>query len=229
MEGGFSEMKNFTFRTMLTSMVLAMFLVPLYAHHGNQFLSKAMESNTFEVRLGEMAGNKTQNNQVKEFAQMIIRDHTQAIDQMKKLRDARMADSVSSKGQVDTKTTKNTPDVQLTPEHQRTLDKLASLSGADFDREFMDMMVRDHRENIRDFEAHSRAHGNVISSNPQKSTGAGQATTRNKPAAADPKNYSHSELNRDLDTAEFAASMLPTLRQHLDQAEAIQRELQQTK
>jgi predicted outer membrane protein len=229
MEGGFSEMNNFTFRTMLTSMVLAMFLVPLYAHHGNQFLSKAMESNTFEVRLGEMAVNKTQNNQVKEFAQMIVRDHTQAIDQMKKLRDARMADSVSSKGQVDTKTTKNTPDVQLTPEHQRTLDKLASLSGADFDREFMDMMVRDHRENIRDFEAHSRAHGNVISSNPQKSTGAGQATTRNKPAAADPKNYSHSELNRDLDTAEFAASMLPTLRQHLDQAEAIQRELQQTK
>jgi predicted outer membrane protein len=229
MEGGFSDMNNFTFRTMLTSMVLAMFLVPLYAHHGNQFLSKAMESNTFEVRLGEMAVNKTQNNQVKEFAQMIVRDHTQAIDQMKKLRDARMADSVSSKGQVDTKTTKNTPDVQLTPEHQRTLDRLASLSGADFDREFMDMMVRDHRENIRDFEAHSRAHGNVISSNPQKSTGAGQATTRNKPAAADPKNYSHSELNRDLDTAEFAASMLPTLRQHLDQAEAIQRELQQTK
>ena len=222
-------MNNFTFRTMLTSMVLAMFLVPLYAHHGNQFLSKAMESNTFEVRLGEMAVNKTQNNQVKEFAQMIVRDHTQAIDQMKKLRDARMADSVSSKGQVDTKTTKNTPDVQLTSEHQRTLDKLASLSGADFDREFMDMMVRDHRENIRDFEAQSRAHGNVISSNPQKSTGAGQATTRNKPAAADPKNYSHSELNRDLDTAEFAASMLPTLRQHLDQAEAIQRELQQTK
>ena len=222
-------MNNFTFRTMLTSMVLAMFLVPLYAHHGNQFLSKAMESNTFEVRLGEMAVSKTQNNRVKEFAQMIVRDHTQAIDQMKKLRDARMADSVSSKGQVDTKTTKNTPDVQLTPEHQRTLDRLASLSGADFDREFMDMMVRDHRENIRDFEAHSRAHGNVISSNPQKSTGAGQATTRNKPAAADPKNYSHSELNRDLDTAEFAASMLPTLRQHLDQAEAIQRELQQTK
>jgi predicted outer membrane protein len=229
MEGGFSEMNNFTFRTMLTSMVLAVFLVPLYAHHGNQFLSKAMESNTFEVRLGEMAVNKTQNNQVKEFAQMIIRDHTQAIDQMKKLRDARMADSVSSKGQVDTKTTKNTPDVQLTPEDQRTLDRLASLSGVDFDREFMDVMVRDHRQNIRDFEAQSRAHGNVISSNPQKSTGAGQATMRNKPAAADPKNYSHSELNRDLDTAEFAASMLPTLRQHLDQAEAIQRELQQTK
>ena len=222
-------MNNFTFRTVVTSMVLAVFLVPLYAHHGNQFLSKAMESNTFEVRLAEMAVNKTQNNRVKEFAQMIIRDHTQAIDQMKKLRDARMADSVSSKGQVDTKTTKNTPDVQLTPEHQRTMDRLASLSGADFDREFMDVMVRDHRQDIRDLEAQSRAHGNVISSNPQKSTGTGQATTRNKPAAADPKNYSHSELNRDLDTAEFAASMLPMLRQHLDQAEAIQRELQQTK
>ena len=222
-------MNNFTFRTMIISMVLAVFLVPLYAHHGNQFLSKAMESNTFDVRLAEMAVSKTQNDRVKEFAQMIIRDHTQAIDQMKKLRDARMADSVSSKNQVDTKTTKNMPDVQLTPEHQRTLDRLASLSGADFDREFMDVMVREQRQDIRDFEAQSRAHGNVTTSNPQKSNGAGQAPTRNKPAAADQKNYSHSELNRDLDTAEFAASMLPTLRQHLDQAEAIQRELQQTK
>jgi len=219
-------MNNLTFRTTVISMVLAVCMVPLYAHHGNQFLSKAMESNTFEVRLAEMAVNKTQNNRMKDFAQVIVRDHTQAIDQMKKLRDARMADSVSSKGQVDNNnTTKKAPDVQLTPEHQRTLDRLASLSGADFDREFVDVMVRDHRQDIRDFEAQSRAHGNVTTSNPQKSTGAGQAPTRNKPAAADQKNYSHSELNRDLDTAEFAASMLPTLRQHLDQAEAIQKEL----
>jgi len=224
-------MNNFTFRTMVVSMVLAVFLVPLYAHHGNQFLSKAMESNTFEVRLGEMAVNKTQNNQVKEFAQMIVRDHTQALDQMKKLRDARMADSMSSKGQVDTKNPKTPPDVQLTPEHQRAADRLAALSGADFDREFMDMVVRDHRQDIRDFEAQSHAHGNVISSNPpQKTTGSGQPTTmRNKPSVADQKNYSHSELSRDLDTAEFAAAMLPTLRQHLDQAQAIQRQLMQTK
>jgi predicted outer membrane protein len=221
-------MSNFTFRTMIISMVLAVSLIPLYAHHGNQFLSKAMESNMAEVRLAEMAASKTQNEQVKDFAQLIIRDHTQAIDQMKKLRDARMADSVSSKGQADTKPTKNMPDVQLTPEHQRAADRLASLSGMDFDREFMDMMVRDHQQAIRDFEAQSRAHGNVISSNPQKGMGTGQATTRSKPAA-DQKNYSHSELSRDLDTAEFAAAMLPTLRQHLDQAQAIQRQLMQTK
>jgi len=221
-------MNNFTFRTMIISMVLAVSLIPLYAHHGNQFLSKAMESNMAEVRLAEMAASKTQNEQVKDFAQMMIRDHTQAIDQMKKLRDARMADSVSSKGQADTKPTKNMPDVQLTPEHQRAADRLASLSGKDFDREFMDMMVRDHQQAIRDFEAQSRAHGNVISSNPQKSMGTGQATTRSKPTA-DQKNYSHSELSRDLDTAEFAAAMLPTLRQHLNQAQAIQRQLLQTK
>jgi len=218
-------MNKLTFRTMVVSMVLAMFLIPLYAHHGNQFLSKAMQSSIAEVRLAEMAVSKTQNSRIKDFAQMIIQDHTQAIDQMKKLRDARMADSVSSKGELDTKTTKNPPDVQLTPEQQRTAERLASLSGADFDREFMDVTVRNHREDIRDFEAQSRAHGNVVNTSPQKST-SGQAPTHNKPTAADQKNYSHSELSRDLDTAEFAASMLPTLRQHLEQAEAIQRELQ---
>src|SRR5499433_724481 len=139
-------MNKLTFRTMVISMVLALSLIPLYAHHGNQFLSKAMESNMAEVRLAEMAASKTQNSRIKDFAQMIIQDHTQAIDQMKKLRDARMADSVSSKGELDTKTTKNPPDVQLTPEQQRTAERLASLSGADFDREFIDVTVRNHRE-----------------------------------------------------------------------------------
>src|SRR5262249_31598999 len=105
----FRRMNNFNFRTIAISILLAVFLLPLYAHHGNQFHSKAMESSIADVRLDEMAAGKTQNSRVKEFAQMIIRDHTQAIDQMKKLRDARMADSMSSKGQVDTKNPKTPP------------------------------------------------------------------------------------------------------------------------
>src|SRR6185503_13939707 len=35
---------------------------------------------------------------------------------------------------------------------QATKDKLAKLSGADFDREYMDMMVKDHVKDVKEFE-----------------------------------------------------------------------------
>ena len=224
-------MSAFTFRTMVVLMVAAVFLAPLYAHHGTQFLSKAMEMNTAEVQLAEMAVNKTQNPQVKEYAEMLVRDHNKALDEIKQLRDARLADSLSSsKSQVDTKTATTTADIKLTPEHQRTVERLSKLSGPEFDRAFMDVMVREHRMAIKDFEAQTRAHGNTISSTKPKDTTTGQGTTtREKPTAPDQKKYSRSELSLDLDTAQFASAALPMLRQHLQQAEAIQRALPQIK
>ena len=68
-------MNSLSSRLILVSTIGALFLVPLYAHHGNQFLSKAMEINKAEVQLGETAMNKSQNTRVKDFADMIVRDH----------------------------------------------------------------------------------------------------------------------------------------------------------
>ena len=59
-------------RITLVCVIVALFLGPLYAHHGNLFLSKAMETNAAEVRLGQMAVNKTQNPRVKDFGQMVF-------------------------------------------------------------------------------------------------------------------------------------------------------------
>jgi predicted outer membrane protein len=87
-------MKNFTFRTMILSLLLATLLAPLYAHHGTEFLLKAMEMNTVEVRLAETAAGKTQNAKVKDFAQMLVQDHNQTLDEIRQLRDGRLADSI---------------------------------------------------------------------------------------------------------------------------------------
>jgi len=220
-------MKSFTFRTtMIFSLLVMMFIAPLYAHHGTEFLLKAMEMNTVEVRLAEMAAGKTQNAQLKQFAQMLVQDHQQALDEIRELRDTRLADSISAKNQVDIKTAKTAAEVQLTPEHQRASEKLSTLSGAEFDREFIDLIVREHRQAIHDYEAQSRAHGNAISSNKQRAPESSQNISRQKPSAPDQqKKYSTAELRRDVDTIDFANATLPTLRQHLEQAEAIQREL----
>jgi len=223
-------MNTLSSRLTPVSILVALFLVPLYAHHGNQFLSKAMEMNAAEVKLGEMATNKTQNARVKDFAQMLVNDHKQALDKIMELRDERTITSVSGttdNTRIDTH--RNAADVPLIAEHQRTYQRLSALSGADFDREFINEMVRGHREAIRMFEAQTNVHGNGAISRNQKDTTATQQA-RQKPGnsdnASDKSKYSRADLLRDLDTSDFAKEMLPTLRHHLEQAEAIQRELQ---
>lgn len=225
-------MNTLSSRLTLVSILVALFLVPLYAHHGNQFLSKAMEMNAAEVKLGEMATNKTQNARVKNFAQMLVNDHKQALDKIMELRDERTITSVSgttNNTRTSADTHRDAADVPLLAEHQRTYQRLSAQSGADFDREFIDEMVRGHREAIRVFEAQTNVHGNGAISRNQKDTTATQQA-RQKPGnsdnASDKSKYSREDLGRDLDTSDFAKEMLPTLRDHLEQAEAIQRELQ---
>jgi putative membrane protein len=220
-------------RLMLVCVIAILFLVPVYAHHGNQFLSKVMETNAAEVRLGEMAVNKTRNARVKDFAETVVRDHKQALEKINELRETRTTTSVITDTTAGATTrdtnerARSTPDIHrkatdvpLTPEHQRTADRLSSLPASDFDREFINEMVRGHREAIRDFEAQSHVHGYDTTTRNETGTAAGQQIARQKPAA------SEADLLRDTDTAEFAIEMLPILRHHLEEAAAIQRELQ---
>jgi predicted outer membrane protein len=219
-------MTTHTSRTIVISMIMALSLSPLYAHHGNQFLSTVMEANTAEVKLAEMAVNKTQDPRIKEFAQMLIRDHNEALDNIRALRDARMVASVSANHTVTRGTTKiATADVQLTAAHRQESARLNGLSGTNFDVEFINVMVNEHRQAIRDFEAQTHVHGNALTRN-QPKTGSGQQTAREKPSPSGQKTYSRAELSQDLDTSEFAQAMLPTLRHHLEQAEEIQKQLQ---
>ncbi len=201
-------MNSLTSRIIVFSMLSAVLIVPLYAHHGTQFLSKVQETNTAEVRLGEMAVNKAENPRVKEYAQMLVHDHSAALDKIRQLQEARMG------------TAKNTANanVQITPVHQRTMDRLNGLSGAAFDREYINLMVTNHREGIRLFETETRVHGNAVAGKKQADTD----TTREKPAD---EKYSRAELARDMDAADFAKETLPTLRKHLNEALSIQREL----
>ena len=219
-------------RITLVCVIVALFLLPLYAHHGNLFLSKAMETNAAEVRLGQMAVNKTQNPRVKDFAEMLVKDHNEALDKIRGLRTGRLTTRITTDNTTSASTRdldrnpRSAADITLTPDDQRTANRLSSLSGTDFDREFINEMVRGHRAAIRDFEAQSHVHGNGSVTRNQTGTTTGQETTRQKPTSSDHPYYSQADLTRDVDTADFARDILPTLRHHLEEAEAIQRELQ---
>ena len=118
-------MKRILFQTTSALLVLAVSFVPVYAHHGTQFLTKAMEANSAEVKLGELAQTKAQDKRVKELAAMIVKDHTMALDKMQKLMEQRRDAKVTNENV-------NWHTMQLTPIHQKTFDRLSKLSACAF-------------------------------------------------------------------------------------------------
>jgi putative membrane protein len=201
-------MKSTLFRTTSALLLLAVCFVPVYAHHGTQFLTKAMEANVAEVKIAELAESKAQDQRVKDYAAMIVKDHTMALDKMQMLMDDRVNAKVAT-----TKMDWHT--MKLDPMDQKTFDRLSKLSGSDFDRQFMMTMVADHQAAIRDFQTHARSHGNTATTD---------NTGRQKPSPDNVK----VDYDRDTDTTAFANEMLPTLKNHLEMAQNIQKDMKGT-
>jgi putative membrane protein len=101
----------------------------------DNFWSKAAQGGMAEVELGKLALQKSQNADVKKFAQMMVTDHTKANDELKAL---------ASKKNV-------TLPIDL-GSHKSTLDDLNKLSGAEFDKEYVEAMVEDHETDVDLFE-----------------------------------------------------------------------------
>jgi len=102
-----------------------------------KFMDKAAQGGMAEVKLGELATQKAQSDQVKQFGQRMVDDHSKADQQLKQL---------ASTKDVTLPTT-------LDKSTQKEYDKLSKLSGADFDREYMKHMVSDHKKDISDFKS----------------------------------------------------------------------------
>jgi len=108
------------------------------ARHGD-FLTEAAVGGMAEVELGRLASTKAQNAQVKSFAQMMITDHSKANDELK---------SLATKKNISLPTT-------LDAKHQSTVQRMQGLSGAEFDRAYVDDMVDDHEADVQEFEKQS--------------------------------------------------------------------------
>jgi putative membrane protein len=106
-----------------------------------QFATTAAKGSIAEVALGQMAATKAQSADVKAFGQRMATDHKKAGDE---LNAAGKADGV-------------TIPQGLTGEHNADAQKLSKLSGAEFDREYMKLMVDDHKKDIALFEKESNS------------------------------------------------------------------------
>jgi putative membrane protein len=100
------------------------------------FVMKAAQGGLAEVQLGKLAAEKAGSPDVKSFGQMMVDDHTKANDQLK---------AVAQKENMTIPTT-------LKPKDQALYDKLQNMSGADFDKTYVKAMVKDHQEDVKEFQ-----------------------------------------------------------------------------
>ena len=110
--------------------------------HDRKFVKEAVIGGMYEVEAGQLALKNGSSDEVKQMAQHIVDDHSQANDKLKSIAQA--------KGLTDLPT-------QLDPKHQKELDKLGKLSGEDFDRKYSSMMVSDHKKDIKAFEKEAKS------------------------------------------------------------------------
>jgi putative membrane protein len=99
------------------------------------FAVEAADAGMLEVQLGQLAVSNASSPQVKQFGQMMVDDHTKAGDELKALASELNYSLPAS----------------LSDKSMKVYNKLAEKSGADFDKEYVDQMVEDHKDVIGKF------------------------------------------------------------------------------
>ena len=102
----------------------------------SDFAVKAADSGLAEVSAGEIAQQKAQNQSVKDFAAMMVQDHTKANEELNTIAAGKNITLPTAPGE----------------DHQEKIADLNSQTGADFDKEYMGMMVDDHQKAVNLFE-----------------------------------------------------------------------------
>jgi putative membrane protein len=105
----------------------------------SKFVKEASEAGTAEVEFGKLAATKASTDSVKQFANQMVKDHTEANDKLKKLAEAKGL-------QLNT---------ELSDKHKKTLAKLEKLSGDKFDKEYMTAQREDHKKAVSLFKKQS--------------------------------------------------------------------------
>ncbi len=111
------------------------------AMSANDFMMEAAKGGMAEVELGRLAQKQAQNAEVKSFAQKMVQDHSNANTELKQL---------AGKKSV-------TLPADVGAENKATMDTLSKLSGAQFDKGYVDAMVKAHEKDVSLFKAQSES------------------------------------------------------------------------
>jgi len=107
---------------------------------GQEFAQKASACGLAEVNLSQLALVRTRNPAVRAFAQHMVADHTKANTELLE---------IANRQQIPLAKT-------MDEKHQKLTEKLSKLEGAEFDRAYMEGMLKDHEEAVKLFEDESK-------------------------------------------------------------------------
>jgi putative membrane protein len=157
------------------------------------FVNDLTVAGNAEVELGKLASTRGGNAQVKEFGQLMVKDHMSAGDQLKQ---------IASRSNVDAGA------AAIDDKHQALITKLSALKGADFDREYMKAMVDGHQDVLDKLQSRVDEKDRV------------GVVTGQKPKDV---NVKPEPANDTLEASlnQWAADTLPVVKGHLEKAKAV--------
>ncbi|RYE35798.1 MAG: DUF4142 domain-containing protein [Sphingobacteriaceae bacterium] len=100
------------------------------------FVNTATMGGMLEVQMGELAQRNALNQNVKEFGEMMVKDHRKADAELKSIANGKKLAVPPSLGK----------------EFQDRVDSMALKNSAGFDLKFMEIMVSAHKKDVADFE-----------------------------------------------------------------------------
>ncbi|MDX1950709.1 MAG: DUF4142 domain-containing protein [Verrucomicrobiota bacterium] len=136
------------------------------------FVKEALKGNMMEMKMGQMGADKAQNQELKQFGETLVKDHSRANEELR---------TIAQKKGVELPT-------EVHKNHDKKMDNLPEQAGAEWDKAFARHMVKDHKKDIKKYEQASRD-------------------------------------CKDQELKAYIDKTLPTLRQHLQTAQSIARNL----
>jgi putative membrane protein len=100
-----------------------------------EFAVMAADAGMTEVEMGKLALSKSSNAEVKQYAQMMVDDHTAANNKLM---------TIASSKQI-------TLPTSISDKHKKHMEDMSKMSGKDFDKHYVSMMVDDHGEVVDAF------------------------------------------------------------------------------
>jgi putative membrane protein len=106
------------------------------------FVSEAMQGNMAEIQLAQLAQQKSQSNDVKQFAQKMAADHSQ-MNQKWFGPEAKNLGVSEPKGPA--------------KKDKKLIEKLQGLNGDEFDKQYIAAMLKDHQDDLKKFKEEADA------------------------------------------------------------------------
>ena len=110
------------------------------AKDSNKFATNAAQGGMAEVELGRLATQRAGDVSVREFGARMVADHSRANSELK---------SIAGQKGIQLPT-------ELNSEQKSEMEKLSKMSGAEFDKEYMSAMLKDHETDVKDFDTQAK-------------------------------------------------------------------------